>query len=210
MQSRTLTCVVSTRTAHVAHGLSTRDARLDGDPVTLLPLCDTFSDLDDLAGRLVARSVLVSDDHVWSDVTVLPEVYVGAVVRFVRGGEQADLQEMQSVLNPAKRIAERAPQQGCRRPYSSSAEEPHLGDLDEVQSVDEADSPSSSPSRDTSSFTHPQMPVAFTCTMHSPGPGLGVGFWMRWTSCFGLYAQAMFAFLSGCSPSLSTWNSGLL
>ena len=76
----TLTSVVTTSTARIAGRLRARHAGLDSYPVTDLEVGDTWSNLDDLARRLVAGSCGVPHDHGRTDLAVLPKVDVGAVV----------------------------------------------------------------------------------------------------------------------------------
>lgn len=73
-----LTGIVSTGSASSTVSPATRDTCFDGDPVPDLKPGDTFTDGDDLSGGFVARAAFVSDDHGGSDLTVFPEMDIGA------------------------------------------------------------------------------------------------------------------------------------
>jgi hypothetical protein len=116
-----LTGIVSTGSTSSTVSPTTRDTGFDGDPVSDLEPGDTFTDGNDLSGGFVSRAAFVGDDHGGSDLTVFPEMNIGAA---------ADKQKGRLILA-----------RDAREEQTKTAS------------------------------THPQIPVALTLNLTSPGPG---------------------------------------
>jgi hypothetical protein len=77
-----LTGIVSPSPAWSTIRSGTWYTSLDSDSVPNGPFGNACTERNDLTRRLVTRSTLVCDDHGWTDMTVLPEVYVGPEIQY--------------------------------------------------------------------------------------------------------------------------------